>query len=322
MLYRMALRRLIASVLALFLFVMSSAIQAASTPAFWVATKGISKVYLFGSMHFGRQDFYPLPDVVERAFTASSTLVVEVNLLDLGADAQQVIFRHAGLPNNQSLADIISPETYSALTAQASRNQIPVTAFNRFQPWYVTLTLVEAEIRKTDLRQQLGLDLYFLKRAAAVRKPVEELETFDAQLALFSSIAFEDQERFLRQTLADLQSSRGYLKVAADAWLSGDLGMLDKSLIEPFRTQEETTQLFDKMFTQRNVKMAKAIMDYFEEGESVFVVVGVGHMLGDDGVIRLLRSQGIDVRRLSVGHLTSDSSLESPEPGSQETGLP
>lgn len=314
--------RLTVSVLTLCLLVVSLPVCAASTPAFWVATKGVSKVYLFGSMHFGRQDFYPLPEEVEQAFTSSSTLVVEVNLLSLGADAQQIIFRHAGLANGQTLKDVISAETYTSLAEQANRNQIPVSAFKRFQPWYVTLTLVEAEIRKTDLEQQLGLDLFFLKRAVATRMPVDELETFDSQLALFSTISFKDQEKFLRQTLADLQNSRNYLKAAADAWVIGDIDMLDKTLIQPFRTQEETSQLFNKMFTQRNVKMANSVAEYLEDGKNVFVVAGVGHMLGDEGVIGLLRARGINVRRIQPNHRNQDSTAESPKLTSPAPGLP
>jgi uncharacterized protein YbaP (TraB family) len=273
-------------------------------------------------MHFGRQDFYPLPDAIEQAFMESATLVVEVNLLDLGADTQQVIFRHAGLPPGTILKDVISPETYSALKEQAGRNQIPVSAFHRFQPWYVTLTLVESEIRKTDLQQKLGLDLYFLKRATAAKKSVHELETFDSQLRLFSSISFEDQEKFLNQTLTDLQNSQGYLQAAADAWVLGDVEMLDKTLIEPFRDQEDAKALFDRMFTQRNAKMAEAVAGYLEAGGKTFMVVGIGHMLGDDGIIRLLKSRGLSVRRISLSDRKEDANSDGTLPTSPSAGLP
>lgn len=300
MLYLAPLRRLITPALFCLLSIFSAA-AATSTPALWVATKGASKVYLFGSMHFGRDDFYPLPDVVEQAFAHSTRLVVEVNLLQLGEDAQQLVFHHAGLPNDTRLKDVVSDKTYAALAEQASRNGVPVSAFQRFQPWYVTLMLVEAEIRKTDLRQQLGLDLYFLRRAAASKKSIAELETFNSQLGLFSSMAFESQERFLSQTLADLQHSSNYLKAAADAWVLGNIDLLDKNLLEPFRDQEDAALLFDKMFTQRNLKMTRAITRYLTAGEKTFVVVGVGHMLGEDGIIRLLQSKGVEVRRMSTG---------------------
>lgn len=298
MLYLAHIRRRIAPALFFILSTFTTAATAASTPALWVATKDAAKVYLFGSMHFGRPDFYPLPEAVEQAFTQSTRLVVEVNLLQIGANAQQTIFHHAGLPAGTNLKEVISPETYTALEQWASNSQIPASSFQRFQPWYITLMLVEAEIRKTDLQQQLGLDLYFLRRAVAFEKAIEDLETFDSQLGLFSSISLKDQESFLRQTLTDLQHSSNYLKSAADAWIIGDTDMLDKNLVEPFRDQKETELLFDKMFTQRNIKMARAATRYLEEGEDTFLVVGIGHMLGDMGIIQLLRSQGISVRRL------------------------
>jgi len=292
-----------------------------SSPAFWEVRKGKSVVYLMGSMHFGRDDFYPLPPVIEKAFGASSRLVVEVNLLGLRADASQIVFKHAGLPPGSSLKDVISAETYNALKERAESNQVPLSAFQRFQPWYVTLMLVEAEIRKTTLQQQLGVDLYFLRRAISLKKPIDELETFDSQLSLFSQFSFEDQERFLRQTLGDLRNSQGYLSSMADAWLSGDVETLNKTLIDPFREQADTKLLFERMFTQRNQKMAAAVETYLKGRDKTFLVVGVGHMVGNEGIVELLRSKGFQVQRVDTS-VKSPSILGFQQPLRSFAGLP
>lgn len=288
-------------------FVFSSHAASRSSPAFWEVSKGDAVVYLMGSMHFGRDDFYPLPPVIEEAFGKSSRLVVEVNLLGLQTDASQIIFKHAGLPPGSSLKDVISADTYDALKEQAEGNQVPISAFQRFQPWYVTLMLVEAEIRKTTLQQQLGVDIYFLRRAVSQKKPIAELETFDSQLGLFSQFSFEDQERFLRQTLADLRNSQSYLLSMADAWVIGDVDTLAQTLIDPFREQADTKLLFERMFTQRNQKMAVAVESYLKDKEKTFLVVGVGHMVGSEGIVALLRSKGFRVQRVDTAQKMSSN---------------
>jgi uncharacterized protein YbaP (TraB family) len=285
-------------VLSFIFFGNSAAASLSSSPVFWEVRKDDAVVYLMGSMHFGRTDFYPLPESIEKAFNQAERLVVEVNLLALRSDAQQIVFKHAGLPPGSSLKDVVSAETYRSLQERAESNQVPLSAFQRFQPWYVTLMLVEAEIRKTALQQQLGVDLYFLRRAQGIGKPIDELETFDSQLSLFSSFSLADQERFLRQTLADLQNGQSYLSSMADAWVKGDVGLLTKTLIDPFQTNAETRSLFEKMFTQRNLKMAQAVNKYLAAGGTTFLVVGVGHMVGSDGIVALLKDKGLSIRRL------------------------
>ncbi|MCR6654035.1 MAG: TraB/GumN family protein [Cellvibrionaceae bacterium] len=278
-----------------------------SSPAFWEVRKGESTVFLMGSMHFGRPDFYPLPGSIEEAFINSARLVVEVNLLGLRSDAPQIIFKHAGLPPRTTLKDVLSATTYELLQERAELNKVPFSAFQRFQPWYVTLMLVEAEIRKTSLQQQLGVDLYFLRRGQSLGKAIEELETFDSQLSLFSGFSFEDQERFLRQTLDDLQNGQSYLSSMADAWVVGDVDLLAKTLIEPFRAQKDTRVLFETMFTRRNIKMAASVDNYLKLGGNTFLVVGIGHMVGSDGIVELLRSKGLTVRRLTPAPTESKS---------------
>lgn len=269
----------------------------ASNPAFWEIRQGKATVYLFGSMHFGHADFYPLPSVVEQAFEASERLVVEVDILNITPQAAtHAIFKYGGLPPDQQLATRLSPATFEALTKRAKENGLDVKVFERFQPWYVSLMLVEAEIRKTELQQQLGIDWYFLKRAGDKR--VDELESIDSQLALFGGLTDIEQEEFLRQTLNDLKHSHAYLMAMAQAWRSGDLASLENTLIEPFQQNPQTKTLFRRIFTQRNITMADHITHYLKGEGRVFFVVGVGHMLGKDGVVSLLQQKGIEVRRI------------------------
>lgn len=269
-----------------------------SQPAFWEVRKGDSVLYLMGSMHFGHPDFYPMPKTIEDAFAKADRLVVEVNLLNLSPQAAQIVFKHGGLQQGQTLKDVISPSTYRLLQNHVQKTNVPINAFHRFQPWYVTLLLVETEIRKTELQQQLGVDLYFLKKASGTEKPIDELETLESQLSLFSTFSLKEQERFLRQTLQDLQNGRDYLTKMAEAWRQGNVGVLERTLIEPFRAQKDSQQLFDRMFTRRNKKMVSAVERYLQKGQRVFLVVGVGHMLGDDGIVSLLQRRGIQVERV------------------------
>ncbi|HLP31658.1 MAG TPA: TraB/GumN family protein, partial [Geothrix sp.] len=56
-----------------------SSCLAAGRGLFYVVRSPLTTAYLFGSVHLGRSDFYPLPPQVEQAFARSDLLVLEVD---------------------------------------------------------------------------------------------------------------------------------------------------------------------------------------------------------------------------------------------------
>jgi uncharacterized protein len=287
------------------LFVCSQYAFAASQPAFWRVSKGDATVYLLGSMHFGHPNFYPLPTEIDAAYNSSSKLVVEVDMSRITPEkASSAIYRYGRLPLGQTLSTALSPEVYTKLTTQAELSKLPLSALERFEPWFVAVQLIEAEIRKTELRQDLGIDLFFINKG---QKPVAELETLEHQLSLFGNLTMPEQEVFLEQTLDDMNHSRGYLKSMTDAWMSGDMQSLETTLIDPFKENADTKKLFQKIFTERNDKMTAAVNQYLAQQDSVFVVVGAGHMLGEQGIVAQLKRQGLKVERVKFDASASDN---------------
>lgn len=273
---------------------------AASEPAFWKVSKGERTVYLMGSMHFGRADFYPLPEAINDAYQDSAVLVVEVDISSITPDrANKVIYQYGRLPLGQTLAQQLSPQVYKSLARYSEEANIPLAALERFQPWFAAVQLIEAEIRKTQLQQRFGVDLHFISLG---QKPVAELETLEYQLGLFGDLSMSEQEKFLAQTLADMENSQGYLASMADAWQRGDTQQLTQMLINPFEENVETKRLYRKIFTERNDKMTQAVTEYLAGEKDAFFVVGVGHMVGEQGIIAQLKNRGLEVQRVTFTH--------------------
>ncbi|MBQ1436598.1 MAG: TraB/GumN family protein, partial [Ruminococcus sp.] len=54
------------------------------------------------------------------------------------------------------------------------------------------------------------------------------------------------------------------------------------------------------MLTDRNVGMADKAEEYLASGKNVFVAVGAGHMVSDEGVVQLLKNRGCKVERVNL----------------------
>ncbi len=53
----------------------------------WKVTASKGVVYLFGTIHAGKADFYPLPSIIEDSFKKADTLIEEVDISEPGATA-------------------------------------------------------------------------------------------------------------------------------------------------------------------------------------------------------------------------------------------
>jgi uncharacterized protein YbaP (TraB family) len=95
----------------------------------------------------------------------------------------------------------------------------------------------------------------------------------------------------LRQTLEQLPELQAMVTKAFDAWRAADTNALDALLVAPMR--KEFPKLYERLFVERNRRMADAIAGYLEGNGSVFVVVGTGHLVGPNSVLTFLKQRGL-----------------------------
>jgi len=135
----------------------------------------------------------------------------------------------------------------------------------------------------------LGIDTYFAERAKD-RKRIVGLETIDEQVALFSGMSDTLQEGMLKDALAKLDELAALMAKAQSLWRTGDAKAIDELMVAPMR--RDFPDVFQRLFVDRNRKMASAIEGYLKTPGEYFVVVGSGHLIGPEGILDLLQAKG------------------------------
>ena len=255
--------------------------------------------YLLGSIHFGNQAMYPLDETLIRAYHAADALVVEVNILELDLiDIGRVMTRKGFYTDGTNLQSHVSPTTWDALEATAARHGLPLAFFQPQKPWLVTMTLSGLELKRNGYDENLGIDKHFLDLANN-RKPILELESFDQQLDLLNSFSPEEQEAFLDQTLRDLDQSAAFFDAVVQAWQAGDDGRLDALINKQLERDPSTKEIYRVLLSERNQSMSKKIERFLADGRTYFVVVGAGHLVGEEGIVNLFdQKPGYAVEKL------------------------
>lgn len=263
----------------------------------WKVRKGESVAYIGGTCHVLRASDYPLPIEFSKAYDASTTLVFETNLDELdSSETQQAILRQGTLEGGATLESVLSKEVYELLTQHCQKAGVPVFALNRLKPPLAVLSLLGLELQRLGVNQT-GVDSHFHGRAKEDGKNIRWLENVQDQIDFIFSMGNGDEDNFVKLSLRDLEKTGDILSQLIDAWKSGDEKTLEEIMVEEMK--EDYPELYSSLLVERNRNWLPAIESHLQTEETEFILVGVGHLVGEDGVIRLLTEKGYQVERVN-----------------------
>lgn len=273
--------------------------KAPPLPLLWKVSDGDNAVYLLGSFHLLKGDDYPLSPDIDAAFAASDKLVFEVppeQMLD-PAMAQKFLAA-AGYSDGRTLSQVLPPalrEKFNRILAQRGAS---IAQFDGYEPWFVNLSLMLGMSQQLGFSPEKGLDQHLMQRAAAANKATGGLESIDTQLQVLDSTPMAEQIVSLKEFLDKPMEMPGMLGDLHSAWRDGDIARLDELTREEMR--EKTPQTYRIVNVERNqawLPQIQAMLDDAKKGDTL-VVVGALHLLGEDGVIEMLRGKGYKVERV------------------------
>lgn len=253
-------------------------------------------VYLAGSIHVGLPDFYPFPDYIEDAFNSSDYLVVEVDVTSPeNIDIAGNVITMATIENGGSLDEVISPELYSKVKEEFANFGIPMENVNHLQPWFHSILLPTLQTTSMGYAEEYGVDKYFLNKAKGI-KEILELETAMDQINVFKNL---NDENYLAYTLLSMKKSEIIIPEMIKAWQAGDDEKLGVLIHEDYDIPLiDTSDIYSKLFTERDEKMTNQILEFLTDDKDYFVVVGSGHIVGSNGIVARLFNEGYTPEKL------------------------
>ncbi len=257
-------------------------------------------VYVFGTLHVGKAEFYPLNVATIRALSSSAFLVVEADILDQAAVAKQIA-ELTMLPFSSSLDRYVTPILMNKVTRLLEKYQFPKERAVQMKPWMLASTLAALEAKHSGYDSGWATEAFLLGFAKAQKKPVIEMEGLSFQFEIFNRLSALEQLAFLEQTIDEIEkgSVERRTTALADAWARASAVDLEKVRQELRQSQSTFGKFFStKMLDERNVTMAAHVDDYLHSGKPHFVAVGVLHLVGEKNIVDLLKGRGYLVREL------------------------
>jgi uncharacterized protein len=292
---RESLRRLLA--LGLLGGLSATALTAHAASPVWAIRGAHNTVYLAGSIHLLPPQDAALPPALERAYDDSARVVMELDLgkIDELATAGWML-EHGALPAGVKLRSVTGEQRYARLSAAAEELGLPTDILDTQAPWVVAIELADLEYVHLGFDPQQGVEEQLVRRAQTDGKPTAGLETIDEELGGLESLSREDQLRMLDQTLDELKESSAEIKEVLSAWRSGDAAKLAALLS---REYSSFPALYRSLVTVRNANWVPRIEEMLRGEGNCLVVVGSLHLVGDGGLLQLLRRDGYTPQQMN-----------------------
>ncbi len=264
-------------------------------PAMWEATRGKSKVTLFGTVHtLPRGVEWFRPHVVQ-ALDSADRLVLETQVPDGPGAALPVVMKLARLPAPRPALQRV-PESWQPLM-KAALDRLKPGPMDWYDTWFISLTLANLQAEKNGLDPRIGVEAVLTERARMRNLPIVSLETMEEQLIYFDALTETDQQQMLLATLEGLDGFKDRMDGLVADWMAGRTDVLAQKVNADF---ERSPMLRRMLVEDRNHRWADWIVQEMDRSPGhLFVAVGAGHLAGKGSLIADLEARGLKVKQVT-----------------------
>ena len=261
--------------------------------------------YIFGSMHVGRPDWFPLSTVVESAMRRSDVFAFEFDLTQMH-QAGLLSLHYALLPDGQTLVEFLPPDVYETFIANMSTYDSFFYAFmNMFTPMFLSVMVLPELLSEMNLYMEYSVDFYLLNFAIQNGRPVIGLNDLHSELSITLNLprdaqiavakATQDRATSLQMT-RDLQMAEMYEAQDLDALLELRLSLAEGDDAFSLYMIEHIVHARCRIFAAEITRLLRQT----GEPTTFFITMGILHIIGGDvdtNVLGLLSDAGFEVAR-------------------------
>lgn len=267
-------------------------IQKNNNTLLWqVSGKGLAKPsYLFGTFHLLCKDDIHFSDQLKKAMKASDKIYMEMDMDDPSIMLSGMMYMN--MKDGKKLEDLYTPEEYKRLQNYFSDTlKMPLMLLQSAKPYFLVALLYP---RMMDCPAPSGVEEELVKIAKEDKKEIKGLETMQFQASVFDSIPYEWQAKEL---LKNIDSFTVYKKEFATMLSFYKNQEMDSIKTMLGKSEFGSDKYDDLLLNNRNKNWVNQLNDIMKK-ESVFVAVGAGHLVGEKGLISLLKKEGYKVEPL------------------------
>ncbi len=254
----------------------------------WNVSKGDQEAYLYGTIHISCNA--ELSPDVEKALKESDELILEIDMSD--PSLQMRMMQKMVLPDGKNASDFLTDKELESLEEYVNENvkMIPDFAMvSNMKPIFLSSLITQSLL---SCQNQTGYDQLLLQKAQQQNMPISGLETIDEQISALDGIPHQEvYDEIIASIEEDQQEDIKMLDKMMQYYNNANLKALKKLFDESDSFLNDFT---DIALDKRNKNWIPVIKEKMKD-QKVFIAFGAAHLIGDNGVVELLKDEGYKV---------------------------
>lgn len=274
------------------------ATAAEAAPAIWEARDADSRVVIFGSVHALPPDLEWRTPLLDEAMADAALVYFETDIGPLGMTALAIkILVQQFRTMREPWLDRLTNEQLDTLIEAIGPLGISLEEVAITPPWVVAMQLTDLAMRMDEMGGTMemasGVESVLQWELPKERKGY--FETPGQQFDMLAGGTIDEQigQLFMTIEQGGIGGGDEDLGTIVRAWAAGEpdkLEMVPKSADE--------AAVLDLLITQRNRNWIPTIETMLRDNQENLIVVGAGHLAGEDSVLDLLGEAGYTVTRI------------------------
>ena len=278
------------------------------SPLLYEVTKEGSdnKIYLFGSIHAAKKSDLIFPKYVLDAYNKSHYLACEFDQTGKEIEMQQLLLDKIMYQDGTTIKNHLSEETYNKLIDYLTKRNSYSELLEYYKPYFFFSLIAQNLVNDSKLSTDSGIDNYFINEAHKDKKTILDVESYEFQINLLLNFSDMLYDIAINDTIDNYENEINDLNQLYNNWKSGNIEELlkqneDELDIKDEYTNEQKEAIDDynkKLIDDRNITMTDKAIEYFNNNQDVFFMVGTYHIIGDNGIVNNLQAKGYTVKQI------------------------
>lgn len=265
-------------------------------PPIWSFEDKDTTVYLYGTLHSVKAGFDWWSDDAEAALSDAEILYVEILEEPSPEEVKRVRQSQMTSQPGVDLSDYLSAPQEKAVEFAVGRAGLQWADIAGLRPAFAAIELSGARMQRSyGIGPEQSAESHIVEVAHENELELRAFATYSEHVQYMSDLSDDGQVAWLMSSLATEDPEE--FDRLFQAWFWGDVQKIETEIISNQRT--EIREAYEALIVKRNKEWAKELIRVMaQETGTVFVAVGVGHLVGPDSVQSILATEGYETRRL------------------------
>ena len=247
--------------------------------------------YLFGTFHLLCKDDIKFSEQLKSSLQSTDEVYMEMDMDDPSTMLSGLLYMN--MKDGKKLKDLYTTDEYKKVESYFSDSLgMPMMMFQSIKPYFLVAMLYP---KMMDCKTASGVEEELMSLAKENKKEIKGLETMQFQASVFDSIPYQWQAKELLKNIDSFSFYKKEFDTMVLEYKNQQLSVMEKLLA---KSEFGSDKYEDILLTNRNINWVGQLKSIMKK-ESVFVAVGAGHLVGEKGLLNLLRKEGYIVEPLN-----------------------